>query len=238
MTPSDRQLVLPLAHRPQLGQADFLTSASNLAAFAAVTAAPVQTLILSGPKGAGKSHLASIWGQGNDAALVRAADLTDSMVAAMHASAAVVIEDADSLTALPDKDRRPAEAMLFHAINLCRAEQTALLITGRTAPGYWDILTPDLASRLEAMNHVPIDSPDDDLLSSILNKLLGDRQIAANSDLTKYLVLRMERSFAAAQRIVDHLDRKALARRRAVTRALAAEIYADDPGILTGTGET
>ncbi|MEM7189384.1 MAG: hypothetical protein AAF439_07215, partial [Pseudomonadota bacterium] len=87
------------------------------------------------------------------------------------------------------------------------------------------------------MNHVAIAPPDDVLLSSILDKLFGDRQISATPELTRYLVVRMERSFAAAERIVDHLDRTALSAGRAVNRSLAAEIFASEPGIIAGTGD-
>ncbi|MEM7190824.1 MAG: chromosomal replication initiator DnaA [Pseudomonadota bacterium] len=237
MSPGQRQLVLPLAHRPLLGRADFLVSPSNKVAFDAVTGPYTAALALTGPAGAGKTHLASVWGEKHRAVLVMAADLKAQMVGAMGDVAAVVIEDADRLRALPEAARADAETALFHAINLCRAEDTALLVTGREAPGHWVLDLPDLRSRIEAMNHVAIAPPDDVLLSSILDKLFGDRQISATPELTRYLVVRMERSFAAAERIVDHLDRTALSAGRAVNRSLAAEIFASEPGIIAGTGD-
>jgi chromosomal replication initiation ATPase DnaA len=57
----------------------------------------------------------------------------------------------------------------------------------------------------------------------MLVKLFGDRQIAVDPRIIGYLVPRMERSPAEAVALVDLMDRLALARGSAVTRAVAAE---------------
>ena len=82
---------------------------------------------------------------------------------------------------------------------------------------------PDLASRLAALPAVRLDPPDETLLVRVLVKLLADRQIAAEPALLDYVLARMERSLAAARRLVLLLDRLTLERRRPLTRALAAE---------------
>ncbi len=239
MKPRPRQLTLALAHRPAMGRADFLVSGSNRAAFDAVTGeqTPPGRLALSGPAGAGKSHLASIWGALNGAVVLAATDLTENRVGAFGGVGAVVIEDADHVAGLAPAQREAAETHLFHALNLTAAHRIGLLITGRRAPARWRIATPDLASRLGALDHVAILPPDDALLSAILEKLFADRQLSVGSDTLRFLVLRMERSFAAAERIVAHLDRIALAGRRPVTRNLAMELYERDPGVISGAGE-
>jgi len=79
--------------------------------------------------------------------------------------------------------------------------------------------------------------PDDALLSSILDKLFCDRQLSVSRDAIRFLVLRMERTFAAAERVVSNLDRMAMAARRRVTRNLAMDLYGADPAVITGTGE-
>lgn len=224
MTPP-RQMTLALAHRPALGQEDFLTGPSNQAAFDAVTGpgASDLRLALSGPEGGGKTHLASIWGRKTGAVTLEAGELSDTHVAAMGNVPAVVIEGADQLA-------HEQEALLFHALNLTKAEGTALLITGRTPPARWAVRTPDLVSRLQAMMHIAIAEPDDMLLSLILTKLFADRQMTVGPDVVNYVLRRMERSFVAAERTVDRLDRMALARKRPVTRPLAIEMFeTDDP---------
>ena len=167
-------------------------------------------------------HLASIWGRQTGAVTLMATDLTDDHVSAMGQASAVVIECADQIS------NRDQETLLFHALNLTKAEETALLITGRTPPARWAISTPDLASRLQAMMHIAIAPPDDTLLSSILVKLFADRQMTVGPDVVNYVLKRMERSFAAAERTVDRLDRMALASQRAITRPLAIEMFETD----------
>ncbi|MER2509699.1 MAG: chromosomal replication initiator DnaA, partial [Amaricoccus sp.] len=91
-------------------------------------------------------------------------------------------------------------------------------------PARWAIRLPDLASRLRASPVARLEAPDDALLAAVLLKLFGDRQIVVEVDLVQYLLTRMDRSFEAAEALVAELDRAALARRRPVTRVLAAEI--------------
>lgn len=224
------QLILGLAHNTALGREDFLISASNEAAFAAVTGAQSgQRLALSGPAGAGKTHLASIWGERTAAVRVEATMLTEARIEQAREVPAVVVEDADRIAGLPAGARRQIETLLFHLFNIAVEDRSGLLITGRTPPARWRIDTPDLLSRLSAMEHVAIEPPDDALLTSILSKLFSDRQITVRPDVLKYLVRRMERSFAAAEEVVDTLDRMALTEGRAITRPLAARLFAADP---------
>ncbi len=55
-------------------------------------------------------------------------------------------------------------------------------------------------------------------------KLLADRQLSPSPNLIPYLVRRVDRSFVAAQEIVQRLDTEALERGAPITRALAAEL--------------
>jgi chromosomal replication initiation ATPase DnaA len=62
------------------------------------------------------------------------------------------------------------------------------------------------------------------LLTAVLAKLLADRQLTPKPDLIPYLLLRMDRSFAAAGDLVAALDAASLAQKKPVTRALAAQV--------------
>lgn len=231
------QLTLPLAHRPRQGRENFLVSDSNRAPWRAATEGILRQFVLSGPEGAGKTHLASIWGEATAAVRLSAMDMTEQRQAQLLGAPAVVIEDVDRLAALPGPARRQVETLMFHLFNVAMADDSGLLLTGRSGPGHWRIDTPDLASRVSALPHVAIAPPDDMLLSSILNKLFADRQLTAGADVISYLLVRMERSFAAAEDLVDRLDRLALARRRPITRRLARELFPEQAPDALENGE-
>lgn len=221
---SARQLAFNLAHAEQYGRAGFFVSPANAAALAVVEdwqrGWPGGKLVLAGPAGAGKTHLAHIWAEAADARLIAARDLPGSDLRALGPR--VVVEDADSVAGIP-----AAEEALFHLHNLI-LPAGRLLLTAAAPPRDWGLALPDLLSRMQAAALARLDPPDDALLSAVLVKLFADRQVTVPPNLIPYLVQRMERSIAAARSLVARLDARALAEARPVTRALAADLL-DSP---------
>lgn len=216
MPSAPRQLALALEHAENFAREDFLSGASNAAALALVDnwpAWPHRAVMLTGPAGSGKSHLAAIWARAAGARLVAAHALDEAGVPRALATGALVVEE----LAPGAFDERA----LFHLLNLAREEQAFLLLTARTAA--LDCAIRDLGSRLRALPLVVIAPPDEALLRVVLVKLFSDRQLAVDESLLTYLVTRIDRSFAAARAAVERLDREALRLHRPVTRALAAE---------------
>ena len=119
-------------------------------------------------------------------------------------------------------DREDPEA-LFHAWNAA-SRAAPLLLTSRRLPRDWGHGLPDLASRLAATPLVRLGEPDDELLAAVIAKLFAERGIKVGEELIRWLVVRIERSLAAARAVVDALDTAALARRRAITIPLAREV--------------
>ncbi|MBL9057763.1 MAG: chromosomal replication initiator DnaA [Rhodobacteraceae bacterium] len=221
MTP--RQLAFDLAHAERYGREGFFVSPANATALAAVGGWanwPGGKLVLAGPPGAGKTHLAHIWAEEAGATRIAARDLETATLRDLGPR--VVVEDAESAAGLP-----ASEEALFHLHNLILPEGR-LLVTAATPPRDWGLALPDLLSRMQAAPLARLEAPDDALLSAVLVKLFSDRQIVVPPNLIPYLVLRMERSIAAARALVAALDARALAGGRAVTRALAAEML-DSP---------
>lgn len=200
---------------------DFFVSPANALALASVDGWrnwPGGKLVLAGPSGAGKTHLARLWAEDSGAAIIDAADLALDDLPAIAAAGAVAVENADRIAG-----ERLAEVALFHLHNLL-LPAGRLMVTAATPPRDWGLVLPDLLSRMQAALLVPIDSPDDALLSAVLVKLFADRQIAVPGNLISYMVTRMPRSIAAARDLVAVLDLRALAEGRPVTRALAASV--------------
>lgn len=212
------QLPLVLPHETAFGRDDFLAGRSNAAALALIEAWPdwpSAVVLLAGPVGSGKTHLAHVWQEASGAAIVPARDLSGADAEALAARGALIVEDAHAGL---------DEAALFHVINAVLNRGGHLLVTARTWPQAWGLRLPDLASRLRAATPVEILEPDDDLLRRVLVKLFADRQIDIDAAVVDYLVVRMERSIAAAQAIVDRLDRASLSAGRGITRPLAARV--------------
>lgn len=217
-----RQLTLDLPVRTALGRDDFFVSPANAVAVAMVDAPenwPQGKLLLIGPKGAGKSHLAAVWASGAGAETVQATRLTTAAVPGFAARGKVLVENADQIAHIDG-----GETALFHLHNLILAAGGQLLLTANDTPAGWGMQLADLLSRMEATARATIAPPDDALLSAVFLKLFADRQLQVAPTLIAYLLSRADRSFATAQTLVAALDARALALGRPVTRALAAEM--------------
>ena len=214
-----RQLAFTLPHAESLTRDNFLEGPANAAALALIDAWPEwpsRTMMLVGPEGSGKSHLAAIW-----------ADESGARSTAAHALGADDVPDALTTGALVVEDLRPGEIderALFHLLNLAREQAAFVLLTGRIAPSAMEVDLRDLRSRLRALPTVSLSSPDEQLFRALIIKFCADRQLAIDESVVSYLVSRIERSSAAARRAIELLDSEALRQGRPVTRALAAEL--------------
>lgn len=217
-----RQLALALPHAESLTRDNFLEGAANAQALALIDAWPDwpnRVMMLVGPEGSGKSHLASIWATEAGARSVAAHTLTAVNVPGELATGALVVDDLN-----------PGgfdERALFHLMNLAREDEAFVLMTGRTLPSVFAVELRDLRSRLRALPAVTLTPPDDQLFRALIVKFCADRQMTVDESIVSYLATRIERSFAAARQAVELLDAEALRQRRPVTRALAAEVLRD-----------
>jgi chromosomal replication initiation ATPase DnaA len=212
----ERQIPLDLPLAPAFQREDLIVTKANRMAVEMIDAWPHwpgAVLLLCGPAGSGKSHIASAWAAASDAALMPIEALA---TAAPGNSGNYVLEDAGP--------GNVPEQALFHLLNHVRAEGGSCLITSRTPSSAWQITLPDLASRLRAAQFVEISAPDDALLSAVMVKLFADRQIMPAPQFIEYLLSRMERSLDFAGRLVTEIDRETLARGTRLTRTLAGEV--------------
>jgi len=219
MRETPKQLAFDLPLDPRFGAEDFLVSPSNEQAYGQIESWPDwpdTILVLVGPRGSGKSHLASIWATNAHAWTIDATEITQDKVPHLVSNGALAIEDMDR----GERD----EAALFHLLNLAREKRAFLLITSETPPDRWSLRTPDLLSRLRLAPSVALEAPDDALLKAVLVKLFVDRQLVVDTSVVDYIALRIERSLAKASELVALHDRAALSRGRRVSRAIAAEI--------------
>lgn len=214
-----RQFPLELPVETRLGAEDFLVAGFNRDAHDLVLRWPDwpdRALLLVGPEGAGKSHLAAIWRDATGATATT--DPQAALDALLTGDAPVLLDGCDA----PEAD----ETVLFHLLNAVRERRGSLLLTARSSPTLLWPRLPDLASRLRALPVARLDPPDEASVAAVIVKLLDDRQLRVESGVLEFLARRCDRSLGAARALVTALDRESLARGRAVGRGLAADVLA------------
>jgi chromosomal replication initiation ATPase DnaA len=212
------QLLFEFGHRPASDLEDFMPAACNRDALAWLERWPrwpACALVLYGPAGCGKSHLARIWAKRAEACWLDRALPADARPATGRS---FVLEDVLAAGRLAD------EVGLLQFYNWLVEERGHILLTARAPVADWPIGLPDLASRLRAAPAVAIGPPDDALLGALLVKLFGDRQLVVAEDVIRYMLAHMERSFAAARTLVAMLDERSLEQHRAITIPLVRAV--------------
>lgn len=214
-----RQLAFALPHAESLTRDNFLEGPANEAGLALIDSWPDwpnRVMLLVGPEGSGKSHLAAIWAEQAGARSTAAHTLDAAAVPGALATGALVVEDL--------KPSEFDERAMFHLLNLARQDEAFLLITARLSPAAFEVELRDLRSRLRAIPTVALLPPDDLLFRGLIVKFCADRQMSIDETVVSYLTTRLERSYAAVRQAIDLLDTEALRLGRPVTRALAAEL--------------
>lgn len=195
------QYTLSLALPATYSADNFFISDANREAWQWINAWPnwpSHALILYGPHGCGKSHLATIWAAKSHAMP------NPNPAAKGHR----LIEDIDKLT---------DQQALLHLFNATRENKNALLMTSSVAPAQLPFTLPDLTSRLLSVPHMAIGAPDDALLAGVMRKQFADRQMKVGDEVIAYMLPRMERSLDKAKELVETLDKAALAEKKGIT---------------------
>lgn len=213
------QMVMPFAPVTSYDPADFIPGDANLAALSLIQRWPdwpYSLVVLHGPAGCGKTHLAHVFAARAQAVFLdpkRIGTATaDQLLAGNHAW---VIDGLDAVT---------DPAALAQLINHARARGDYVLMTASTPPALLPFTLKDLRSRLNALPEVALGQPDEALLTGVLAKAFADRQLRVAPDLLHYAITRLERSFEAIQRFAEAVDAASLAAGKRVTLPLMREL--------------
>ncbi len=214
------QLVFDLPVKTAFGRDDFFRSVANEAAVAAIESWPTWPLgkmVLVGPAGAGKSHLAQIWAEMVEGSVVAANGDWD----ARDIGGAVCVENVHAIAG-----QRAQEERLFHLHNIQAQQERPLLMTGQGVPSGWAIGLPDLASRIQGSLLVQLGAPDDRLLAAVFLKQCADRQLQVEPGVVDYILRRAERSFVGMRDLVGQMDHLSLQRKKPIGQGMVREILA------------
>lgn len=213
--PAPLQLAFGFAPGVSLARADFIAAACNAEALAWIDRPdtwPSGRLVLAGPPGSGRTHLAAIFAAGHGAARLAGPQLAVATVPALLGGGAHAVIEAAAAA--------PEQALL-HLVNLAAERGGRVLLTADRPAAAWGTRLADLASRLAASGAARLGIPDAGLLRAVLAKTAADRQLALPPALLDWLARRLPRDLAAAARSIALLDAASLAAGRAPDLGLA-----------------
>jgi len=135
-----------------------------------------------------------------------------------------------------DDAERHDEESLFHAWNHAQESGRPLVLVADNVPPDWSPQLPDLRTRLTITPVARILPPDDALFGALIQRLFADRGLHLPDEALRYVVARVTRDYWTAERVVEAIDRFAIAERARLTiptvrRALATA------GLIDGGGE-
>ncbi len=154
-------------------------------------------MILFGPKGSGKTHLAHIWRSINNAIFIN----VNNFVNEMRYSNAFILEDVQNVQ---------DQAMLLHCYNYMKENNKRLLITSSSSPKKLNLKLKDLSSRVLSTTSVKIPPASEELLRIMLVKRFSDKQMRVNLRVIDYILARIERSFHSVNKIMERIDNESM----------------------------
>lgn len=211
-----QQLFLDFPLKEEFLAEDFFVSNANYQAFRYIMQWPSWTdsvysriLFLYADKGSGKTHLAHIWQNIAKAEFITLESYREAC------SDALIIENIEKIS---------DEEGLFHLINFVIENKKYLLLTSQASPSKLRFKLPDLKSRINALTHVSIEAPDQELLKAVLLKNLSERQLKIHPATIDYVLSRIDRSFEELFNFICNIERYSKTNKRPVTIQTAKHI--------------
>ncbi len=190
---------------------NFFVNKTNFYAFNALINEDSRFSFLYGPKKSGKSYLAQIWLKKNNAIKYN----NNFYELILNKNKNILIDN----IYLFDEEK------IFHIVNNCILNNIKILITSNDKINEIIFKYNDLSSRLKTFSILEIKQPNDEMLLTILTKLLIEKQFIINSnDIFEYILRRVDRSYYGINEIVDKLDILSLEKKRQLTIPLIKEI--------------
>lgn len=215
------QYHFPLELAEDYSAGSFFVAEANAEAFGLIERWPdwgsAYGLLIYGEEGCGKTHLAHLWQQKSQAMLLTP-DLLQSKAYLNVPVPSFVVEQLEQIGA--------GEEAFFHFLNHVQQQKGYLLCTSRVAPVDLPLRIRDVRSRVMGLLQVKVSPPDEALLASLMLKRFSDKQLKVSPDVIAYAVNRIERSYRAANQLIQAIDAKALEQKREITIPLVREILA------------
>lgn len=209
-----RQGVFSFQENTPYEKDDFILSECNKLAYQGIIQQPINApfLILQGPKGSGKSHLARIWQETFKAKRLSVYDLEVIPAHDLLEGFAFFLMDS-----FPQTLNGALEEAFFHLYNEAKEQQKTILLVFQQSFSFYHFMLKDLDSRMKACPIHTIWGADDDILRFLLLKQLSDRQIQLEPHVVEFILKRIERQFECVLKLVAQIDKASLESQRKIT---------------------
>jgi len=179
---------------------------------------PSNILALIGDAGTGKTHLVNAFVQEVNGRILR---LDNPLRGSECRGQAICVDNA----------QKWSEESLFILINMAlNGDITALLLTDRQEPANWQVLLPDLRSRLKNINVVRLAAPDDSLLEPIIRKIFSDYGRDIDKSIVDYILTHCARDLSIINDNIAMIERHARAEKKDVTKRFVAKVLKKQRG--------
>ena len=205
-----KQKIISYTFTDNMNEINFFVNKTNFHAFNRLINQESTFSFLYGPKKSGKSFLSNIWKN-----KYNAIKLSNNFEELIKKKDNILIDDFHTFD----------QEIIFHLVNYCILNNLKILITSPYKISDINFKFYDLPSRLKTFSFLEINKPDDEMLLTILTKLLVDKQFIVNSnDIFEYILRRVDRSYKGIYDIVNKLDILSLEKKRQLTIPLIKEI--------------
>lgn len=181
---------------------------------------PGQKLNIYGNYSCGKTHLASLWLKHTGG--YKISDINGNARDLVDRHRDFLIDPFEDLIKIEHADR-----WLFDFINVCTEKSASLLIISRTTDfaEYTDLR--DLLSRLNAISHVRILPPTDNLLRKIAQKISADLGIHLKDSVIEYIVNHTCRNVETVNDIILKLNELSLRNKKTADIKMVRSLLAN-----------
>jgi len=220
-----KQLALPLSFRNVKNHSNFILNKVNEVALSLIDEFKdikkfkkkfnFPVLILYGPPGSGKTHLAYIYKEITDAKFIN--KLSNINLDEAKSGKSFIFDDFDKIESLN-------ENIFIHFFNEIFVNLGSLLIITSKPPNEINFSLSDLESRINSCISTKIELPDDDFLFSILVKELSDKKIFLNDKHCLYIIKKIKRNYKAISLFAETLDIMSLEQKTKITLKQIKEV--------------
>ena len=194
--------------KSDMNELNYFVNKTNFYAFNGLINNDTHFSFLYGPSKSGKSFLSHIWLKKNNAIKIKKN-----------------IQILNNKNILIDNLQSFDEEKIFHVVNNCILNNVKLLVTSNTKINEINFKYNDLSSRLKTFSSFQINKPDDEMLLTVLTKLLIEKQfIIKTNDIFEYILRRVDRTYLGIHDTVSKLDVLSLEKKRQLTIPLIKEI--------------